>query len=90
MIYTNSQDEKIMNYHGNSYEEFVALFTEEEVEEMRQYLERNLDYDYSYTTEKELAELVSIAYLQEWLIQQIREFTYNGTEHLFNLLYSIS
>ena len=35
MIYYN---EKIMTYEGNNFNEFINLFTEEEIEEMREVL----------------------------------------------------
>lgn len=89
MKFSNTYDEKIMNYTGNNYNEFIALFDNDEVEEMRKYLERTFNEDFSYATEKEVAELVAVAYLKELLIENIRNHTYSGTEHLFKLFYSL-
>lgn len=86
---TNSYDEKIMNFDVNEgYDAFVKLFNEEEIKEMRECLEESFEYcDYSSVSEKELPEVIIIDYVREWLIQNIRGNTYDGTRKLFNILY---
>ncbi|MBR4419385.1 MAG: hypothetical protein IKT32_00740 [Clostridia bacterium] len=77
-----------MNYKGNDYREFISMFDAEEIAAMRDYLECDeCGYDFSYAMENELAELVSIFYVKEWLIDNIRNATITGTEQLFNLFY---
>ena len=85
----NSYDEKIMNYSGNSYSEFMAMFEANEVEEMRKYLERNYGYCYEWMEVNELTESVVIDYIKEWLIVNIRDMTLCGTEQLFKLVYGL-
>ena len=82
----NSYDEKIMNFDVNEgYDAFINLFNEEEIKEMRECLEES--FDYSYVSEKELPEVIIIDYVREWLIQNIRGNTYDGTRKLFDILY---
>lgn len=90
MEYYNTHDEKIMNYGGDCYKDLVAEFTSEEVAEMRHYLEKEYDYDYSYLDSSEMAECIVIDYIREWLIENIRQFTINGTEQLFKLVYLLA
>ena len=86
---TNTHDEKIMNYKSDSYRDFIGMFDADEVEEMRRYLEHNYGYDYSYACESEVAELVAVDYIREWLIDNIRNITISGTEQLFKLVYHL-
>ena len=81
MEFSNTYDEKIMNFNGDNWEEFVALFTDEEVEQMAQsYLIVNCY--------KDTKESIIDAYLEEWAVEQIRNRTVYGTEHLLRLLYA--
>ena len=89
MKYANSYEEKIMNYKGSDYLELVAEFDETEIEEMRKELERSYDYDFSYAIENEVAELVVVEFIKEWLLDNIREQVIYGTEHLMKLYYSL-
>lgn len=83
MEYTNSYDEKIMTYSGDDWEEFVNLFTDEELEQMAK---SSLIWNTAkYTLNK---ECLIDAYLEEWAVEQIRNRIYSGTEHLLKLLYA--
>ena len=84
MEYTNSFDKKIMEYSGNDWEEFVNLFTNEELEQMA-HTHLIIDND-KYAPDKE--SLIE-AYLEEWAVEQVRNRTYHGTEHLLRLLYTL-
>lgn len=72
-------NEKIMNYKGNDFKEFMALFSEEEIKAMRTYLEECYSFE-----EEEKGNIIS-AYVKEWLCEQISDNTYRGTEQLFRL-----
>jgi hypothetical protein len=84
MNYTNSYDNKIMTYSGDNWEEFVAMFTSVEIEEMRK--ERSIYYTALPTGTKE--ELIK-AYVEEWAVAQIRDRVHSGTEQLLRLLYNV-
>ena len=87
MSYSNTYDEKIMNFSGECYGDLVAGFTADEVAEMEHYLAHEYGWDFSYLEESERAECIVIEYVREWLIEQIRNYTIYGTEHLFRLVY---
>lgn len=90
MKYFDSYDEKIMEYDGNSYNEFMAMFEAEEVEEMRRSLERNNGYDYSYLCEKEVPEAVIADYVRERLIDNVREMRDDGMNNaLYNAVFNL-
>lgn len=84
MEYSNSYDEKIMNYKGDSWEELVSLFTVEELEGMREYVEGFCGWGFS--DEPNEWDILR-AYVQEWLIENIRNNTVFGTKHLLKLYY---
>ena len=85
MEFNKSYDEKIMSYKGDNWEEFVALFTDEELEQIRQ--ERCIYYSYLYTGDK---ESLLMAYLEEWAVEQVRDRIVSGTEQLLRLLYAFA
>lgn len=90
MKMTTTYDEKIMNFDiANGYEAFVKMFEDDEISDMRDWLEREFDMDFSWISEKELAECVAIEYVKEWLVQNIRNMTYSGTEQLFSIIYKM-
>lgn len=94
---TNSYDEKIMNFTGCFYEDLMALFTDDEVSQMRDWLEEEFDYSYdfleyddgegNYKTEAEKREYIVVDYIKEWLCANIKEGTRFGTRHLFEIVY---
>ncbi len=87
---TFSHDEKIMNFDvANGYEAFVSMFDGAEIAEMRDWLEDGFSYDYSWATGNEAESGIVIDYVKEWLCQNIRDMTYNGTEQLFKILYKM-
>lgn len=86
MEFTNNYDAKIMGYTGENLEEFIALFTEEEIEEMREYVE-SCDWDFSDTDNPTEWDILSI-YIKEWLVDNIRFSIVDGTKHLLRLLYA--
>lgn len=86
--FENTYDEKIMSYDGDSIKELSESFEPNEVEEMKRYLERNYGYDLSYPSEEKEAERVTACYIQEWLIENIRNLFYVGTDQLYRLVYS--
>ena len=83
MVYTNTFDDKIMQYRGENWEEFVSLFTDEELEQMRQ--TRTIYYSDRCTKD---TESLLIAYLEGWAVENIKERTISGTEQLLRLLYA--
>ena len=100
----NSYDEKIMNFDiSEGFEAFINLFDEEEIKEMRAWLEEDDDegygycYDFldmpytdgTYKTEQEKNEYIVMDYVKEWLVQNIRGNTRDGSEQLFNILYNM-
>ena len=90
MMYFNSYDEKIMKYEGNKYNEFMTMFEKDEIEEMRNSLERINGYDYSYLSELEAAEAVITDYVKERLIDNIREMRDDGMNNaLYNAVYNL-
>ena len=90
MKYFGSYDEKIMEYDGNNYNEFTAMFEEDEVEEMRKWLERNHGYDFSYLCEKEVDGAVIVAYVKERLVDNIYEMRDDGMNNaLYNAVFNL-
>ena len=90
MKYFGSYDEKIMEYDGNNYNEFMAMFEEDEVEEMRKWLESNHGCDFSYLCQKEVAEAVIAEYVRERLIDNIREMRDDGMNNaLYNAVFNL-
>ena len=95
MNYTNTYDEKIMNFTGCFYEDLMALFTDDEVSQMRWWLEDEFDYYYdfleyddgegNYKTEAEKREYIVVDYIKEWLCANIKAGTRSGTRHLFEI-----
>ena len=85
-----THDEKIMNFNiAEGYEAFMKLFNENEIAEMRGWLEDELDYDYSWATGNEANKGIIFDYVREWLIQNIRNMTYDGTQQLFKIVYNV-
>lgn len=88
--YGTTYDEKIKNFDiANGYEAFINMFNEDEIDEMRRYIEREYDYNYDWATEKEANEGIIVDYVKEWLCENIRYISYNGTEQLFNIVYKM-
>lgn len=87
---TTTHDEKIMNFNiAEGYKAFMKLFDENEIAEMRGWLEDVLDYDYSWATGNEANEGIIIDYVREWLIQNIRDNIISGSRQLFNIVYNV-
>jgi hypothetical protein len=83
MEYANSYDKKVMEYRGENWEEFVALFTDEELEQMSR---ESLIYNSAlYTGDK---EALLKAYIEEWAVNQVRNLIHSGTEQLLRLHYT--
>lgn len=91
MTMTTTHDDKIMNFDvANGYDAFMKLFNEDEIAEMRDWLEGDeCGYDYSWATGDEANEGIVIDYVKEWLVQNIRNMTYSGTEQLFKIIYNM-
>ena len=88
--YGTTYDEKIMNFNtGKGYDAFYDMFDDDEIYEMRSWLEREYDYNYDWATEKEARDLVAIDYVKEWLCDNIRNMRYDGTEQLFDIIYNM-
>ena len=90
--YTNTYDEKIMSFDiDEGYEAFMKLFDEDEIAEMRRWLERECEctYDYSYTTDDEADTLAIADYVKEMLIMNIREDINSGSRQLLNIVFDI-
>lgn len=88
---TTTHDEKIMKFNiNNGFNEFVAMFDEKEIAEMRWWLERYHDWLFDdANNEQELRDGVVSAYVKEWLCENIHNGTIDGTNHLFNLVTTI-
>jgi hypothetical protein len=99
MAMTNTYDEKIMNFNGSFFEDLMALFTDEEISEMRYWLEDEIGYDYdfleyddgagNYKTEEEKRNIIIVDYIRELLCVNIKSGTRSGTRHLFNIVYKM-
>ena len=77
------------DYIAEGYEAFMKLFDENEIAEMRGWLERELDYDYSWATGNEANEGIIFDYVREWLIQNIRDNIISGSRQLFDIVYNV-
>ena len=88
---TNAHDGKIINFDvANGFDAFIKLFTDDEVAEMRSWLEDDeIGYNYSWGSLEDTRDGIIVDYVKEWLCQNIRNLTYNGTEQLFKILYEM-
>ena len=85
-----THDEKIMNFDiYEGHKAFMEMFDEDEIAEMRRWLERELGYDYSYNDDDEIDALVITDYVKEWLRQNIRDDIISGSRKLFNIVYDV-
>lgn len=85
-MYYNTYDKKIMEFDiSKGYEAFIELFTEEEKENIKQYIVNHCSYDEdSIDYEGSIIE-----YVKDWLIENINNLSYNGTEQLYKILFEM-
>lgn len=92
MNYTNSYDEKIINFDiTKGYEAFVCMFTDDELQAMLEWLHRECWYDDDEEFINEDRTLnkdrIILVYIHEWLIYDIRErWVDSTTEKLFEIV----
>ena len=88
---TTTHDEKIMNFDiAEGYEAFMAMFNEDEIADMRRWLELYRDWLFDdANNEQELRDGVVFAYIKEWLCENIHNGTIDCTEKLFKIVYQM-
>lgn len=88
---TTTHDEKIMNFDvAEGYEAFMKLFNEDEIAEMRRWLEHDCNWLFDdANNEQELKDGVVFAYVKEWLCENIHNRIIDGTEKLFKIVYKM-
>lgn len=87
---TTTYDEKIMNFKTvEGYDLFINMFDNDEIDEMRRYLERVYGYNYPWAAEEEIKGLVAFDYVKEWLCDNIRNSIVDGTAQLFDIIYDM-
>ena len=85
-------DEKIMNFDiYDGHKAFMEMFDEDEVAEMRRWLECECEctYDYSYNDDDEIHNLVISDYVKEMLISNVREDVISGSRQLFDIVFDV-
>jgi hypothetical protein len=86
MDYYNTHDKKIMEFDiSKGYEAFIEIFTEEEKENIKQYMMRYYDFnedDMDY-------EGFIIEYIKYWLADNVYNLTFCGTEQLYKILFEM-
>ena len=86
-----SQDRKILTWDKENYDEFIASFTNRELEEMNWYLNNHpffpIDCDYD---EEERAGCLVCDYARRWLYEQIESGTTCGTRDLFEVVMALT
>lgn len=75
MTYTNSFDEKLANGYDNhiDFDAVIVSMEDDEIAEMRAWLEGEIGYGYDYATEKDAKILVCEDYVREVAVQVIRD-----------------
>ena len=85
----SSHDRKIIKFDvSEGYEAFYSLFNDDEVEEMREAIKE--ERDYTDSSLEEVKDLIVLDYCRLWLIDNIRELRYAGTEELFNIIFNMN
>lgn len=78
--------EKIMTYEGKSLNEFINLFTEEEIEEMREVLVDQCDVVH----DPEDKEAIVMDIVSNWISDNVKQRCTNAeTAQLFNVYMNI-
>ena len=81
---------KILNFDiTKGFKAFVNMFTYEEVDIMAQYLNSVCGYDYSDSDSVNMKDDVITDYVKEWLCENVRNTTYDGTQKLFDIVYKV-
>ena len=75
MTYINSFDKKLAAGFDTSidFDTIIASMEDDEIEEMRDWLEGEIGRDYSYTTQKDAKVLICEDYVCEVAVQVIRD-----------------
>jgi hypothetical protein len=85
VVFMNEYDDVIITYQGNDLEELVGMISDDDVEEMRAYME-DCDLSYEDVSLKDLKYAVVCDYIREMLCNNIRENIITGTEELFRIV----
>jgi hypothetical protein len=86
MDYTNTHNKKIMKFDiSKGYEAFIEIFTEEEKENIKQYM----IYHYDFNEDDMDYEGFIIEYIKYWLADNAYNLRYNGTEQLYKILFEM-
>ncbi|MGM9659330.1 MAG: hypothetical protein ACI3WQ_01890 [Faecousia sp.] len=86
-MFTNSFDEKIMNWNKKDFDELVEQMDENEIQDMNWWLRsREIDVDPDCN---DYRKDVLHEYIKQWLIQQIDESISSGTAELFEIYRAI-
>ena len=89
-MFTNSFDEKIMNWNKKDFDELVEQMDENEIQEMNWWLRsREIDVAPDCNASGDYRKDVLHEYIKQWLIQQIDEGISSGTAELFEIYQAI-
>ena len=89
-MFTNSFDEKIMNWNKKDFDELVKQMDENEIQDMNWWLRsREIDIDPDFNTFGDYRKDVLHEYIKQWLIQQIDDSISSGTAELFEIYRAI-
>ena len=89
-MFTNSFDEKIMNWNKKDFDELVKQMDENEIQDMNWWLRsREIDIAPDCNTIGDYRKGVLYEYIKQWLIQQIDESIISGTAELFEIYRAI-
>ena len=75
MTYINSFDKKLANGFDNNidFDTVIISMEDDEIAEMRRWLEHEIGYEYEYASEKEAKVLICEDYVREVAAQVIRD-----------------
>ena len=86
MTYTNTYDEKIMNWNRHDFSALVAQMDECEIQEMNRWLvSQGIEIDSDCYAYEDYADEVVYEYIKRWLIQQLDEGIISGTAELLEI-----
>lgn len=85
LVFMNEYDDVLVNYKGNDFDELVGMISDDDINEMRAYVEA-CDWSYEDVRPEDLKYAVVYNYTQELLIECIREGTAYGTSNLLRLV----
>ena len=89
-MFTNSFDEKIMNWNKKDFDELVKQMDENEIQDMNWWLRsREIDIAPDCNTIGDYRKDVLYEYIKQWLIRQIDESIISGTAELFEIYQAI-